>query len=426
MYRPYTENNKLFLNSFLLAFGYGIGFHLLLYFLFQREILPHLPGYRNGLPFDSAWYEEIVRRGYKYYNGAQSNSAFFPMLPLIWKLSHLGPRGMGILNLIFFSAGFAIFNLLYKLDSQARFLLLTIPSIYFVWVPYTEALFILFNTIFLFGLIKNKRWAMWAGLFLVSLTRPSCMVLGVALLFMELLTNSNKSWLIALRKFLIDYAIPLLVGLSVFIVYQYLSTGVWFAFFKAEQNWGGKFSWPTFPLTNPMGHKLLWLDAIALFLGLVALLVLLKYCINWLIKNTVTKDKLFVLSCLYITGMCLVTLLFSPKWGTNTTNVLDIHRFVFVSPFFWIFFYRYINSSVLYKPIHYVGVLILSNVFWLLFSHYSNIESFLYFNSASAYLIIYMLLPDKRLMWVPLVIAAINILLQTQMYEWFFSGYYPG
>lgn len=426
MYRPYTENNKLFLNSFLLAFGYGIGFHLLLYFLFQREILPHLPGYRNGLPFDAAWYEEIVRRGYKYYNGAQSNSAFFPMLPLIWKLSHLGPRGMGILNLIFFSAGFAIFNLLYKLDSQARFLLLTIPSIYFVWVPYTEALFILFNTIFLFGLIKNKRWVMWAGLFLVSLTRPTTMVLAPALFIMELLANEKKNLFHAVRVFFINYAIPLLTGLGFFIFYQYYATGVWFAFFKQELNWGREFSWPTFPLGNYYGLKLLWVDAAAMFLGFVCLLLLVWYGLRWLVKDIVITDKAMVLSCLYITAVSLITLLFSPIWGSYTTNVWDVHRFVFASPFFWILFHRLVTVKAAYKPLHYIAVLVLMNLFWLLFAHYQSLELILYFNSTGFYMVLYMLLSDKRVKWVVPAIAGINLILQVSMHQWFFSNIYPG
>jgi hypothetical protein len=426
MYRPYTENNKLFLNSFLLAFGYGIGFHLLLYFLFQREILPHLPGYSNGLPFDAAWYEEIVRRGYKYYNGAQSNAAFFPMLPLIWKLSHLGPRGMGVLNLIFFSAGFAIFNLLYKLDSQARFLLLTIPSIYFVWVPYTEALFILFNTIFLFGLIKNKRWIMWAGLFFVSLTRPTTMVLAPALFIMELLANEKRNLFHAMGVFLINYAIPLLTGLGLFIFYQYYATGVWFAFFKQEVNWGHEFAWPTFPLSNYHGFKLLWLNAIAMFIGLISLIILLKSGVKWLVKNKSETDKPFVLSCLYITGVTLVTLLFNPIWGSNTTNVFDIHRYVFVSPFFWIFFSRVLMVNTAYRPVHYMAVFVLTNLFWLLFAHYRSLELMLYFNTTGVYMVMFMLLSDKRVKWVVPTIAAINLILQVNMHQWFFSNIYPG
>lgn len=420
-----TQPRRIFINAFFLALGYGVCFFLLLLALQQRDIVFVLPDY-GELPFDVGWYYSVITRGYEYNDNAAANSAFFPLFPLMWKISHLGPWGISVVNLLLFSSGFAIFCAMFNIDSTTRFIWLTIPSIYIVWVPYAESLYIFFTVVAFYGIVKKRRWLIWIGLFFGSLSRPTVMVMTPALLIMELITNQKKNILFALKEFFISYAVPLLAGLALFIWYQYYSTGVWFAFFKQEVQWGHEFAWTTFPLNSMYGPKLLWLDAVALFIGFVCLLLLIGYGLKWLLRDVIQQDKLLVLSCLYITGVCLTTLLFNPIWGTYTTNVYDIHRYVLVSPFLWVLFHRFITNSKGYKPMHYIGILLLTNVFWLTFAHYQHIRYVLYFNFASVYIIMYLMLSDKRIKWMPLAIAGINVLVQVQMIQWFFSKIYPG
>ncbi len=416
---------KHVLISFFLALGYGIAFYILQYILFRFNVINTLPDTENLLGWDANWYHSIAKDGYMYWEGHTSNAAFFPLFPLIWKAVGGSVWGISFLNLVLFSVGFAVFNSVYKIEAKTQLLWLTIPSFYFVWIPYTEALFILLISLAMLGIVAKKRWLVWLGLFLVSLTRPTTMIMAPALLIMELIANNNKSWLSALKTFFVDYALPLLSGLFIFIWYQFYSTGVWFAFFKQEENWGHKFAWTTFPLHSMHGPKLLWLNAIALFLGLVALIILVKNGLRWLFKNRVEADKLFVLSCLYFTGISLVTLLFNPVWGNNSTNVYDIHRYALVSPFFWVLLYRF-TVVYTYKWIDYFKILLLANAFWLLFAHNSDLSLFMYFNAATALVILYMIQSDNRYRWVTFSIAVLNLVMQINMFQWFLQGVYPG
>ncbi|MCB9045962.1 MAG: hypothetical protein H6550_07465 [Chitinophagales bacterium] len=412
------------LNSFFLALGYGVAVYILMPFLLRIGMLVEIPDSNNLLNWDAGWYYQIMKEGYHYTEGVASNSAFFPLMPWVWKVLHVGVWGISFANLVFFSVGFACINAIYDLDARTRFLWLTIPSFYFVWIPYTEAMFVMFISLFFLGWVKQKRWLIWLGLFCVSLTRPTTMILAPALLITELITGSNKNWLPALKTFFVDYALPLFGGLAFFIWYEYYATGVWFAFFKQEENWGHKFAWTIFPLNSMYGLRLLWLNAVALFLGLVSLLTLVRLGLLWLFKNK-NEDKLFVVSCLYFTGISLVTILFNPIWGTSTTNVYDIHRYALVSPFFWVLLHRYSVTAV-YKWYHYVAVLVLSNLFWLAFASYIHREYLLYFNCAGILMMMYMSLATKRIQWMPMALAAINFVVQVFMFQWYLEMIYPG
>jgi hypothetical protein len=136
-------------------------------------------------------------------------------------------------------------------------------------------------------------------------------------------------------------------------------------------------------------------------------------------------DKKLVLSFLYLTGILFVTILFNPKWATSTTNVYDIHRYVFCSPFFFVFLHHF-SISKKYSGKHYLLVVLLSNAFWLLFASYVHIGYVFYFNFCTAIIVLYMLNTNKRYEWVPLAITAINLVVQVNMFQMFLEHTYPG
>jgi hypothetical protein len=252
------------------------------------------------------------------------------------------------------------------------------------------------------------------------------MVLAPAFLITEVIINDRNAWIRSLAKAFVNYILPLLLGTIFFICFQYYKTGVWFAFFEQEKHWGHEFAWPTLPFQSMYGHKLLWLNAIAMFAGFVSLLWLIRIGWRWLISNKYQNDRLSVLSFLYLTAIMFVTILFNPIWGAGTTNVYDIHRYAFVSPFFWVFLYRFIKERA-YKLSDYLLVVILSTAFWLLFGSYGHIDYFLYYNTTTAFIVLYMLYSDKRLTWPALAIVAINVLVQIKMFQFFIAeNIYPG
>lgn len=414
------------IGNFLFAFLYGSCFHLLQFFLSQRDMVKKIAGNNDLVRFDASWYKSLAEKGYEYFDFANSNSGFYPLFSFIWRITGLSPWGISFVNIFFLACGFALFTSLYKLTAQEKFIWLSIPSMYFCFIPYTESLFILLGSLVFFGIVRQNKWLTWTGLFLLSLSRPVALTLIPAFLFTELIMGNRNEWYLALVSAVKKYVWPLLAGTALFIWYQHHITGVWFAYFIQQSKfWAHEFSWPKFPLGSLFGPKLLWLDALAMFLCFMSLAVLIKKGLQWLIKNEPATDKLLLLSYNYFTGILLATLFFNPKWGILTTNVFDVHRYIFVSPFFWIFLYRY-TSNIIYKPASFLWIFLATNAFWLLFASYNHIQYLLYFNFGTLFIFLYMLYANKRMSWPALAIAAIQVFLQVQMFQFFIDEIYPG
>lgn len=410
--------------AFLFALVYGICFYLFQLFLFQRDMVDTVPHVDHLNIYDAGWYQSIARNGYEFKESA-SNSAFYMLFPIVWRVTDTSEHGMAFLNILFFSIGFGFFCDIFKLSQKNKFLWLTTPSLYFAFIPYSEALFILLMTLSLWAIYKDKRYMAWVSLFLVSLVRPVSMIMLPAFLIAEVITNNRQHFLRSIAVFLYKYGIPLVLGQVFFIWYQYHETGVWFAFFKQEKNWGHVFAWPTLPFNSMYGMKLLWLNAAAMFVGFISMLMLFAYGFKWLFKNMVARDKLLTISYLYLTAILFVTILFNPVWGTYTTNVYDIHRYVFATPFFWVFIHHYAVEKV-YTAKDYAVVFALSNLFWLLFESYKTLHYTLYFNGATVLILLYMMNTNKKFEWPPMVIACVNVFVQVCMMQFFMKGVYPG
>src|SRR3954471_24955889 len=159
-------------NDFLFAFLYGCCFHLLQFFLFQRDMVQRFPGNDKLSIWDAQWYHSLADKGYEYFDFAGSNSAFYPLFSFIWRITGLSPWGISFVNIFLLACGFALFTSIYKLTAQEKFLWLSIPSMYFCFIPYTESLFILLISATFYGVVRQKKWLVWVSLFLVALTRP--------------------------------------------------------------------------------------------------------------------------------------------------------------------------------------------------------------------------------------------------------------
>lgn len=419
--------NKQIVKPFFLSFFYALLFYAVQYALYSAGIISLFPTEHTLLNWDAKWYYTIVHYGYEYSLEGYSNSGFFILFPLIWKLLGLTQWGVCLMNITLFSAGFALFARIYKLRTSDMLLWLTFPSIYIAFLPYSEALFVFLSVLAFWGIVKDKKAIVWVALFLLSLTRPVTVILTPAFFIAELLTNDNKSWWQSVKKFMVYYGAPLLSGLALFIWYQHSVTGVWLAYFKQqEMHWGHEFSLPTLPFGSAFGPRLLWLNAAALFMSFFSLLLLVGYGIKWLFKNTVQKDKLYIVSCLYFTGIGLITILFNPTWGINSTNIYDIARYAFVTPFSWVLLHRF-SITRHYKIIDYLKALVLLNLFWLSFDAHQSTEKLAYCNLTSLFVLLYMFQTDKRLKWPAyVVLVGVGIIFQTLMLQWYLGWEYPG
>lgn len=388
------------------------------YFLHAIGIFPNIPTEQNVAHWDADWYHSIVKNGYTYSN-APSNSGFFILLPWIWKLFHLNAWGVCIVNTVFLASGITLLSELFSLKTIDKLLWLSIPTVYFAFVPYTEALFFFLISSFLYGVVKNKKAIIWIALFFANLTRASAVFLIPGFLIMALLTNDRSQWYKSVVRCTIDYILPSLAGLAVFILYQYWTTGVWFAYFKQQTiYWERKFTMPAFPLSSMDGNRLIWLDALAIFVCFVSFLLLVKYSYKWLIKNRIQSDKLLMLSYGYLVMAAISIIFFNPKWGTLTTNVTGAQRYALMNPFFYVFLYHYTNR-VTYNWKGYATIFIIANIAWLLFGSYIHIQCFLFFTTDTVIVLMYMAYSNKKIEWPGLILIAINIFLQIHLFQQF-------
>jgi hypothetical protein len=51
--------------------------------------------------FDCVWYQSIINHGYSFHYNQQSNVAFFPLFPFVWKMLGLSFFSMSLFNLFY-------------------------------------------------------------------------------------------------------------------------------------------------------------------------------------------------------------------------------------------------------------------------------------------------------------------------------------
>ena len=124
------------------------------------------------LRFDSILYQDIKNNGYH----DDWLCAFFPAFPYFWKLLNASTIGISIINSLIFIFSFSALVLVYKMDWKRHLFFLSMPSLVFMFVPYTEALFFAVGTLLIIGLNKNKLSFILIGLLLGSLVRPTTFV----------------------------------------------------------------------------------------------------------------------------------------------------------------------------------------------------------------------------------------------------------
>lgn len=418
-----TSSRRVLFENFLLAFGYCILAYVVQLFLHKCGYLRVYPNDESLMRWDAGWYWNLLNHDYSPEHN-QFRNAFYILFPWFWKLTHLGTLGISILNMGLFGAGFALLLHIYKIDLSRKLILLTLPAMYFVMVPYAEALFFFLSSLMLWALHFKKTIILWLSFLLLSFIRPVTMVLIPAFLIMELITEDRGQFLRSLKNSLLKYAIPLAIGWGLFTYYQYIKTGVWFAFFKAQEGWEHVIGPPVFPLSNLTGPATFWVNALALFAALISIMVLFKLGFKWLLQNERKDDKLLTLSHLYIAAIGLICVLFNPEWSDYRTSIHDAYRYTMVAPFFFIFIIHYSNRN--YNWIDYVIVFVLSNLFWLVCGSYFHILTVLYFNFVTLLILIFMSVSKNNNPLPTYILITLGFFLQIMLFQNFLLGFSPG
>ncbi|MCU0441419.1 MAG: hypothetical protein MUE96_03400 [Bacteroidia bacterium] len=285
--------------------------------------------------WDCGWYQSIKESGYVFNPNAESNPAFFPLFPYVWRLLDLGVVGISLVNLGFFLLSMLL--LLYQLKLSTPLLLsfFCFGLVTFFMVPYSESLFFLGSSLFIVGFHKQSHLLIWVG-FLIAVLARSAAILFVAasiILFVYSVVHKRGQWVNLLMSAL---AATVVATVSVFYI-QYLQTGNFFAFFDAQAFWDHHLRFPSFPFTSwhwPTHIS----DSSALIIGFFCMLACMQLCLSMLTSVQLSKWQIVVLaadlklfelfSLFYLAGTTATILLFQGG------NLHSLNRYVFSTPFF--------------------------------------------------------------------------------------------
>jgi hypothetical protein len=348
---------------------------------------------------DANHYREIQATGYRGVN-----IAFFPLTPYLWRFLGLGVYGILAFHGLLFGA-FSVW-----MASEFRFSLLsfafacTLPNVFFLIFPWSEAVFFVGGAMVLVGLHKDRFWLLLAGLMWCTLTRPAFTVFFPALLIVEYVRGPLDRK--ALLRIL-GYACVFALGAAIVAWVQSLDTGAWFKFFGVQSAWGNYLQVPTLPLRTWGGREALLLDAGALVGGMAAMRWVLKRLGSRLRGQFAKFSPALVFSFCYLAGITFAVILF--RGG----SLFSLNRFVFATPFAFVIVHYFWglrgneNHHFQVNWRHILAVFVGLELFFFLFRSYVHLEILLCFTGVAVYftLLTASLLPTQRIAKTSFVIA---------------------
>lgn len=383
----------------LSAFGVAVG----------RALWPEPIGLGGLLNFDADHYRAIAEDGYVGFR-----MAFFPLFPLIWRISGLDAVGITVLNAFFFLGSALLLAKELRVSWASFIAWLVVPGTIFYFLPYSEATFFVGATTLLIGVRRGSiLWGI-AGIMVCSLSRPAFAVLLPAVAIAVLFRHGPT------RRALIEctvYALTAVAGLALVSFIQYQDTGDWMGYISQQKGWGNSLRLPAFPLTSWGGAASTRLDAVAFLVGVASGVDLLARIRARIVKGTST-DPVLALSLAYISGISLLVLLF--RGG----ELFSLNRFVFACPFFLVVINHHIVSKRSFKAERIVMVFLMILAGFLVFGSYVHIQTFLAYALIAAYLTFCLVIPGMSKHRGPAfwVWASITFVIQVFFYLRFTSG----
>ncbi len=384
LFTPQSENDRPQVRTITVAEGISCSFIHLSVLLTTVVCATLLRGNvlsaEDLVQFDAHHYRSIARSGYEGFL-----VAFFPLFPLIWKVTGLGVLGISMVNAVTYYASLIALARSFSVPRDTFLVWLVVPSAFFYLVPYTEAIFFLGSALLLIGVHKDKNWQSIAGILLCSLARPAFSVLIPAIIIVMIASHG-----VSRRAFerIGSLSAAAIVGIVIVSVIQHEETGAWFGFFTEQRGWGNYLRLPTLPLTSWGGAIPTRLDAVALLFGCVSGILLLRSLLKQK-KDGSGSQTARDFSLAYLFGISMLVLLF--RGG----EVFSLNRFCFATPFILL-----VINSYLKNPIHVnrnglwlAGVLMIS--FFLLFGSFVHIQTFLAYFFICIYLLVFVALPSS-------------------------------
>lgn len=370
--------------------------------------------------WDANWYISIKEGGYIFVENKQNNTGFFPLFPLLWKVTHLSIAGICILNLLLFILSFYLLVFFFEPKKKTQYLFLAAPSFLFFITPFSESLFFLFSTLILIGL-KKDNWLLTAAAFMLAVFTRSAGTIFIPALIGSAYFLSNAS---TIKKTVTEYTLYIITCISatlLVIYFQFVQTGVWMAATKTHKYWGHYFRLPHLPLNSWGNSEINRLDGTGMLVGITSLVILLLFFISK-IKNTYTENrKYYLFSLLYLGGICMSMLLFQGG------DLHSLNRYIFATPFYFIFLLEFEKRNFTIRNVLLAFLLLI--VYWLFFGSYLHIVTFLDYTLLAALLAVFLLTnnPNEKIAkWSFVVVYVGSTVWQAYFFVRFLNGVWIG
>lgn len=393
----------------------------------------------NFQTWDAAIYKCMSEKMYSPENDCLGNvrAAFFPLFPFLWKITHVSPIGISIINYFLFIISIALLVSLFlktplsnKMITYAT--LISLPSVIIFYIPYTEALFLFTMTVTAIGILKKKYTIFFTGSFLMSMVRPATAFILIAIAIVEvMILIKNKNYRSFIKEILLKF-LPFMLGYACTIFIQYLYTGSWMAMLEAQKHWAGGIN--LIKGFSDWSVEGFGLSSFAIFfVCLPSTLIILLLLINWrqkAIRDYIIKikardtDYLFLISVLYLVGIFAFTMI------TSGGNLHSFFRFTLASPFFYIAVLVFLNHTS-EKPLKlFFLIFITLNVLLILFLNLVDYGgdrmqfalSGLYLSVlTSLFLLIKKMIPEPLQIPVIITLILLNTVWNTYLLNVFFS-----
>ncbi|ANI89379.1 hypothetical protein A9P82_08790 [Arachidicoccus ginsenosidimutans] len=405
------------------------------FILYQFGYINAYPTNKNLINWDAVWYKKIQEAGYHYSEATGGTMAFFPLFPFLWRWFGLNVIGITIFNYLIFLLGFYLLSNNQKWSFKQNLLFLSTPSLFFCFVPYSEALFFLGSSLLLIGLNKDRIAIILLGLIITTLTRSVGVVFIPALIFTYFYLSNEKSYKHNLLRILLGTAVIISGSLIAFLV-QYLYTGKWFVFFEVQKHWRRQFQIPTLPLTTISNFNMLWLDGMAFLFALLAgfyiLFLLLSNYKNPLNKIKVRPEVLF--SLVYVAMIGFIATFFSGVRSKDYgTSLMSINRFIFATPFFIIFTLEFSNNKEIDRKLKGLAFTVIMMISWLMLGldrkipgNESYFPTLSYFFNMTVFVVLYMYIqfkPGSKWLY---FIYCINLIIMAFLFNRFLNAGWVG
>lgn len=300
--------------------------------------------------YDCNWYVNISTEGYIFKEGAQSNTAFFPLFSLLIRLFSNNLLITALINQFLFSTSFVLITSHLKINAITQLKYLATGLIIFHLIPYSESLFFVGSSLLLYSLNKRNKLLLMLGVFIACTSRSASLIFIVAfiLLLIESIYNKRKEYI---SIYILAIFTVLACTLMIFY-YQYLQTSELNSYFKSQVYWKHTLRIPTFPFKT-WGWLTNVTDISALIIGLISTYQIIKYV--YTINNRIEYNSSYLFSILYLSGITFSILLFQGG------DLHSINRYIFSSVFFLVFIS---HEKTMYKPpVYLIPSIILISLF---------------------------------------------------------------